>query len=131
MSRRRLWLPSLLMLTTIVVATALSAAPPAPGPADAARLATYQKPSGEIYFALSVQAKLPDSAATPRDVVVLFDTSASQTATFREDGLVALRTLLDRLGKKDRVKLIAVDLNAVALQDGFAAPGSAPLGAAL
>jgi len=123
MSRRRLWLPSLLSLTTLVAATALSAAPPAKTPADAARLATYQKPSGESYFALSVQANLPDTSSQGRDVVVLFDTSASQTAGFREDGLDALEELLKGLGEKDRVRIVAVDLNAVPMQDKFAPAG--------
>lgn len=94
------------------------------------RLATYRKPSGEGFFALSVQAQLPDTAAKGRDVVVLFDTSASQTASYRDDALVAMGTLLERLQANDRVRLVAVDLTAVNLQPAFsAADGEAIAGA--
>jgi len=151
MSQRRLWLPSLLTCATLFANVAHSAPPaegsgkPADGVKSSAangsaakssavkgaaakraaeiasRLATYRKPSGEGYFALSLQAQLPDTAAAGRDVVVLFDTSASQTASYRDDSLVALGTLLERLQANDRVRLVAVDLTAVNLQPAFSA----------
>jgi hypothetical protein len=95
------------------------------------RLATFRKPSGEGFFALSVQAELPDTSAKGRDVVVLFDTSASQTATYRDDALVALGTLLERLQANDRVRLVAVDLTAVNLQTAFSPADGEAIAAAM
>ena len=51
--------------------------------------------------------------------MILADTSASQAGLFRADSLLAVRTLMERLDPKDRVKLIAVDLDAVPLTEQF------------
>jgi Mg-chelatase subunit ChlD/uncharacterized membrane protein YgcG len=103
---------------------------------EAARLVVYQHPaSGESYYALSLSpaAEVFQSAraAGGADVVVLVDTSASQSGAYRADSLTALRTLLATLAPQDRVKLLAVDLNAIDLSGGFAAPGSREMEAAL
>ncbi len=65
---------------------------------------------GEFY-ALSVK---PDAAALPHkadahDIVVVFDTSASQSGEFRERGLVTLQAFLAKLNPADRVCVLAVD----------------------
>src|SRR5262249_41809650 len=63
------------------------------------------------YYAISVK---PDAATLPHkadahDVVVVFDTSASQNGEFRTRGLVTLRAFLDKLHPTDRVCLMAAD----------------------
>src|SRR5690606_30062605 len=78
---------------------------------QAAKLVVYQHPaSGESYYALSL-APAADvfqaaRAAEGADVVVLMDTSASQSGAYRADSLAALRTLIATLGPQDRIKLI-------------------------
>jgi hypothetical protein len=57
-----------------------------------------------------------ESAPTSRsgsDVLVLMDTSASQVGLYRQDSLAALEALLSGLSDQDRVRLVAVDVNAV------------------
>jgi uncharacterized membrane protein YgcG len=96
----------------------------------AAQLETYVSPDGEALFALSLTPSDDLPVAAPRDVVVLFDTSASQTGVYRTKALTALETLLAGLGPQDRVKLMAVDLNAVPLCDDFVAANSPEMQAA-
>ena len=90
--------------------------------AEQNRFSTYDTPTGEVYFALSLspQAGLP--AANKNEVTILFDTSASQTGLYREDALLALRTLLGSLSAEDQVRLVAVDLEMVPLTAGLVAP---------
>ncbi len=97
----------------------------------AARLATYDKAAGESYFALSLTPQQRPKAAAIQDVVILVDTSASQTGLFRDDTLLAVKTIVERLDPQDRVKLFAVDLEAVALCDQFVAAGSKEMNEAL
>ena len=66
-----------------------------------------------------------------RDVVILFDTSASQTSLYRDKALEALETLLAGLNRADRVQLLAVDLDTVPLTEKFVAPQSAEMDQAL
>jgi len=98
----------------------------AQSPAAMARMETFTKADGTEYFALAV---MPDAALRPasiagRDVVVLFDTSASQVNQFRDKGLEALEFFLGSLKPEDRVQLLAVDIDAVPLTKSFVAPGS-------
>ncbi|MCL6508206.1 MAG: VWA domain-containing protein, partial [Bryobacteraceae bacterium] len=82
-------------------------------------------------FALSLR---PTGDPPPRgatDVVVMFDTSASQQGEYRTRALEALQALLDSLGPNDRVLLMGVDLNAVPLSEGFVAPESGAMEQAL
>jgi hypothetical protein len=95
------------------------------------RLATYEKAPGETYFALSILPKVAADAGQKNDVVILFDTSASQAGAVRSDALAALAALLKGLGPSDRVKLMAVDVNTAALTEGFVAADSPELRAGL
>jgi hypothetical protein len=117
-------------LVTVSEATAFAAAPAKPT-AEASRVFSY-KQDGATYFALSL---LPPSgaapAAAPSDIVVLFDTSASQTGDYRDKGLSVLRGMLATLGEKDRVQLYSVDVGAVPLTKTFVSPNSAEMNAAL
>ena len=54
------------------------------------RLATYEKAPGEAFFALSIMPKVAADPAQTNEVVILFDTSASQAGTYRDEALAAL-----------------------------------------
>jgi tetratricopeptide (TPR) repeat protein len=104
----------------------------ASGPAsETARMEAYAKPDGASYFSLSLVPQATLAPTDSCDVVVLFDTSASQMGPYRDKGLDVLRGLLSTLGDKDRVKLVAVDLNAVPLTDSFVAPRGKEMEAAM
>ncbi|HEV7225051.1 MAG TPA: VWA domain-containing protein, partial [Pirellulales bacterium] len=82
-------------------------------------LDTFIKPDGEGFFALSLTPDVPQPPQTPRQLAVLFDTSASQTGVYRAQALAALEALLAEQSPDDRVALLAVDLNPVKLTSGF------------
>ena len=92
---------------------------------------TYAKPDRHAYFALKLTPTLAQPKAQPIDVVVLFDTSASQIGAYRDKALGALRTMLAGLSADDRVALLAVDVQAVRLTQTMAPPGGAVLTEAL
>ncbi|HVT28926.1 MAG TPA: hypothetical protein VHE81_13005, partial [Lacipirellulaceae bacterium] len=115
---------------SIVVAAAPSYAANATLPS--AELGTYSRDSGHTYYALSLSP--PSTAAThdePRDVIVLFNTAASQTGVYREKALAAVETCIAKLHPQDRVQLLAADLEARPITDRFLAAGSADLSAAM
>ena len=93
-------------------------------------MATYTRPDGESFFAVSLEHKvsLENKDSVPqtiaRDVAILVDTSASQTGAFRDDSFKALTSLLELLPADNRVQLSAVDLNVVPLTEGFSAANS-------
>ena len=95
-----------------------------------ARVDAFTGPDGVTDVALSLKPGETATAATPRDVVILFSTSASQTGEYRE-GDRALKGVLAGLGPHDRAYLMAVDLNAISLTKSFAAPNSKDMAAAL
>ena len=119
LSRSRRWiaLSSSLVLAIGAMATA----------APKGTMSTYHTPEGEIFFAAQLEAGLSTDPTQGRDVVVLFDTSASQVGAYRTDAITALNKFLQSLGPKDRVKLVAVDLNATNLTDDFVAPTGAEM----
>ncbi len=96
-----------------------------------AHLEAYSQQNGTSYFAVSLkpQAELPHRKAC--DIVILFDTAASETGAYREKGLQVLDGLLKTLGDTDRVQLFAVDLNAIALTSSFVGPRSPDIAAAV
>ncbi|MDI9445122.1 MAG: hypothetical protein QM844_13230, partial [Planctomycetota bacterium] len=98
--------------------------------AEAARLETFTHADGSTYFALSLSAG-PAELAEASDVVVLFDTSASQAGEYRADALASLKALLAGLKAEDRVQLIAVDVNTVPMTEGFVIPAGNEIAAAL
>src|SRR5262249_6963125 len=99
-------------------------------PESSASLVQYQIPGGAGVFALSLKAGALAEPAS-HDVVILVDTSASQTGAHREQALAALEGLLQGLRPADTVRLFAVDTQTRALMDSFAAPQSAPVQTAL
>ena len=85
---------------------------------EQSRLATYDH-QGETYFALSLKADLNRNVGA-LDLVVLFDTSASQTGAYRDDALKSLESMLSQLDDNQRVRIYALDLEAVPMGGDFA-----------
>ncbi|MBX3415754.1 MAG: hypothetical protein KF708_23925 [Pirellulales bacterium] len=94
---------------------------------EAARLATFKSADDLTYFVLSLSIPGATIPAPAHDLVVLVDTSASQNGPFREKSLAVVRSLTGALGEQDRVRLFAVDIDPVALHEGFVSPGSEEL----
>ncbi|MDO4630525.1 MAG: VWA domain-containing protein, partial [Planctomycetia bacterium] len=82
------------------------------------------------YFVLSIPPIAEEQEAKV-DVIILCDTSATMNGNFREDEFAALSLVTDSLGVADRVQIMACDLNAVSMTQGFVAPGSVELTAAV
>jgi hypothetical protein len=95
-----------------------------------AQLITYDAEGGPTYFALSL-TPASDQAAEASDVVILFDTSASQTGAYRETAFAALEAAVAKLRPQDRVQLLAADLDARSLTEKLLPAGSAELRAAI
>jgi hypothetical protein len=121
--RTRLTLILVLTTAALIADRAASAAP-------AARLSSYTA-DGQTSYAISLAADAPSAEVDAVDVVVLFDTSASQQGAYRDSALAALETMLAGMRPSDRVQIIAVDIDAVVLSGGFAAASSAETKAAL
>ena len=98
---------------------------------QASHLETYRSPEGSDYFALSLMPQGAIPVAESRDVVILFDTSASQAGIYRDKALSALRDFTATLGDKDRVALYSVDVHAVPMTTEFVSAKSPAFAAAL
>lgn len=98
---------------------------------QASHLETYHSPDGADYFALSLMPQQVIPQAESRDVVILFDTSASQTGVYRDKALAALRDFTATLGDKDRVALYSVDVRAVPMTTTLVSPKSPEFATAL
>jgi von Willebrand factor type A domain len=99
-----------------------------------AELHTYDRGDGQTFYALSLtppQAAASGAAHQPREIVILFDTSASQTGAYRDTSFAALEACIAKLRPEDRVQLMAVDLEARPITEQFVAAGSAELKAAV
>ena len=96
-----------------------------------ARMGTFTSPDGVSSFALSMKPTAVAPTTAARDIVVLFNTSASQTGEYRAKAIDALKGFLAGLNAGDRVRLVAVDLNAIPLSKTFVAPNSKEMAAAL
>ncbi|GIW91420.1 MAG: hypothetical protein KatS3mg109_1852 [Pirellulaceae bacterium] len=112
-----------LLVGCVAVGQGLAREPVNNADAKAWRLATFDGPAGECYYALSLAVAEP-GAALPTDVAVLVDTSASQAGPYRQDSLQVVQALVENLQASDRVAIWAVDVRPVALTSGLAAPQS-------
>ena len=72
-----------------------------------------------------------EAAHQPCEVVILFDTSASQTGPYRDTSFAALEACIAKLRPEHRVQLLAVDLEARPITSQFVPAGSAELRAAV
>lgn len=98
---------------------------------DSSRMATFLQADGKTAFALSLKAKFEQPTNSSSNVLILVDTSASQTGLFGQDSLAMAKAILDGLSPQDKVQLAAVDLDAVSLSGGFFAPTSKEIRSAL
>ncbi|HAC90170.1 MAG TPA: hypothetical protein DCF63_05980, partial [Planctomycetaceae bacterium] len=89
----------------------------------ASRWATFQNESQHLY-ALSLQADAKADYPRPSryEVVVMFDTSASQTGWVRQEGLEVLDELAITLPVGTLAGLVACDVQAVQLTQSLVAP---------
>lgn len=121
MSRRcvSVWvgLPVLAMFGLLL--SGASAQGTGPNEPKAQQMFVYAHPEGTKYFGLCLRPLVQAEPATGHAIVVLFDTSAGQVGDYRAKALEVLEQLLQKLGPEDRVQLLGVDVNAVALTEGF------------
>jgi hypothetical protein len=130
-SLMRLSMAAIGAIGIVTATTAAASAAPAKPTVEASRIDTYTK-DGATYFALSLQPAADAAApAESRDIVVLFDTSASQTGEYRDKALAVLQNFLSALGPKDRVHLMSVDINAVPMTKSFVGAKSEEMQTAL
>ncbi|MBW3543220.1 MAG: VWA domain-containing protein, partial [Planctomycetes bacterium] len=128
---RKVCLGILSGVATVSLASALVAAD-APANAAEATVHAWTSPAGETTFALSLRAAdLPQAEASPRDVVLLVDTSASQAGEHRTQALAVVDELVRALPAGSRVCLYAVDVKQKQLSSGFVAADSAEMKDAL
>src|SRR5262249_3560691 len=117
----------LALFLTIFAATPLMATT-APSSAE---LGTYTQDGGQTYFALSLTPPATAQQEQPRDVVVVFNTSASQAGPYRDTALSAVEACVAKLHPQDRVQILAADLQARPITNKFWPAASAELRAAL
>ncbi|MCI0333714.1 MAG: VWA domain-containing protein [Planctomycetes bacterium] len=96
-----------------------------------ATLKTYQRDDGQTFFALSLTPPAEAETEQPCDVVILFDTSASQAGAYRDTALAAIEACIAKLRPHDRVQILAADLEARPITTEFLAANSDKLRAAL
>ncbi len=91
-----------------------------------ARWATYEAEAGQTYYALSLKADFhkPNVPSRSNRVVVLIDTSASQTGFFRTDSFSILKSFTAGLPSDAQVAIVACDVEAVNLTEGLQGPAS-------
>lgn len=94
------------------------------------KLETYQDEAGQTFFTLTAPA-IEANAGSPRDVVILLDTSASQAGFYRDTALAAMRSCIASLGADDRVQVMAADLDTRSINASLAAPVSDEIATAL
>ncbi len=98
----------------------------------AATLYNYQFAEGDSCVALAVRANILGTSSTAgRQHVVMIDTSASQVGEHRQQAFAVLESFLAALPDQDRVHLIAVDVTAKSMHEGFVTPQGGPIQTAL
>ncbi len=89
-------------------------------------LLAYKNPAGETIFAWQVKPVLPATAARPRDILVLVDTSASQAGDPMKQAGLIIETLGKKLGADDRLDLWTLNIHGAeftrSLTSGFKSP---------
>ena len=93
------------------------------------RLTTFDN-AGKTHFALSVKAQVSEGSQAS-DVVIYVDTSASQNGVFKQDSIATVKQLLRNLSSEDRVKIMAVDIDPVALTEDFVSVTAADVDTAM
>ncbi|MFG0265929.1 MAG: hypothetical protein ACF8AM_12390, partial [Rhodopirellula sp. JB055] len=118
------------ILTSAVMVTAVSAAPPAGSGIQAVsseasiRVVSHSTDDGGQSIAASIQPGAEDSMLravrqSASDLVIVVDTSASQVGAYRDDAMKAVQAALESVRDRDvRVALFAADVQANELTDG-------------
>jgi von Willebrand factor type A domain len=88
------------------------------------RIATFDSESGETFFAASIQpsadkALMKAVSESPADVVIIIDTSASQSGEFRNDSIEAARRVAAQLRPQDKVLVYTADVSATKIGEDF------------
>jgi len=117
-------------LLSAIVTLAAAAMVAQAAASEAARLERFTHPDAD-YIALSLRPTGVVADAGPRQIVILFDTSAGQAGAYREKAIQVLEGLLASLNEADRVQLMAVDVRTVSLTSGFVSGKSPELAQAL
>jgi tetratricopeptide (TPR) repeat protein len=94
-------------------------------------LKTFQREDGKSYFAMSLTPPSDVAKSESCDVIILFDTSASQAGPYRDTALAAVEACVAKLKPTDRVQVLAADLEARPITKSFVAADSEELRAAL
>ena len=69
------------------------------------QMVTFEKATGGTFYALSLKPNIPINDDRGTDVLILFDTSASQTGLYRDDATESLKSMLSSFGDDVRVKI--------------------------
>src|SRR5262245_13256782 len=85
-------------LASIFSAAAVAQAPVSQ--AAAARMGTFEK-EGQDFYALTLLSQVAADPAQKNDVVILVDTSASQTGRYRAEQMTAVQSMLATLSPND------------------------------
>ena len=110
--------PLLVVALAILPSTSFASQPPSEGNC---RWATFKNVAGENYFALSLKAAQDLPTASQVEVVVIVDTSASQTGPVRLESIEVLNELAANLPLNAKVSLLASDVESVDLSGGLVA----------
>src|SRR4051794_39085739 len=92
-----------------------------------AEMGTYSRDAKQKNFALTLTPPAVAKQDQSRDVVVVFNTAASQTGVYRDAALAALDACVAKLHPQDRVQILAADLEARPMSEKFVAAGSPDL----
>jgi len=91
---------------------------------DTTKVASFDQASGARYFAMSISLDPERFASKSTEVVLLVDTSASQMSVYRTDSIATVNEVVKNLPADTKVQIVAGDLWATSLSEGFVAPGS-------
>ena len=127
-------MPSLsFSISAILIGVALVAGSPPATRAEEPVSVTFVEacpagPARSQVTAVGLRVQAPAAQTAPAaNVIVLVDTSASQTGEYRRRSLDAVAGLLEKGRKADRFALAAVDVGFTPLTDAFFAPGDEAL----
>lgn len=120
---RSIWTANLAIAAALALVATTQAA-------ESARLSAFRQ-GDQTSYAVSLAPEMANKEVDGVDVVVLFDTSASQQGAYRETALEALKTLAAGLRPTDRVQIVAVDLDARDVTTEFVAGNDAAVAQAI
>ena len=113
--------------SSLLLATLAIAGPLDQPTAENSRLVTYAKPGGDSYFALSLTPAISAPLLRRTTSPCCSTPRPAKAAQYRAKAIEALRSLLASLDDADRVQLMAVDLDAIPLTNGFVEPRGAAM----